>query len=83
MLKKSKLIIIEEPKFHTDKDDEITKLAKEKLSKSTVIFFTERIERVVECDRVLIVENGGLIEEGNPFELLVQDENDLHITKDS
>ena len=38
-------------------------------SKSTVIMVAHRVETIMRCDRVLLLDRGSIVESGNPKEL--------------
>ena len=72
IIKKSKIIIIEEPYSNNDNNIEliIKNIILNILKDSTVITITNKIKSLLEYDKILILEQGKLIEQGNPNELI-------------
>ena len=72
LIRKSKIIIIDEVTSNMDLNSEqlIQKAILTILKESTVITIVHRNKNILEYDRILIFEQGKLIEQGNPKELI-------------
>ena len=72
ILRKSKIIILDEATSSVDqKTEDIISTAVETMFKdSTVIIIAHRIHTVKKCDRIIVMNNGQIIEVGKPKELI-------------
>ena len=72
MIRKSKIIIMDEATSSIDYNTEqlIQKAILNTLKDSTVITIAHRIKTILNYDRILVFEQGNLIEEGSPKELI-------------
>ena len=71
-LRKSKVIILDEATSSVvQKTEDIISSAAEKMFKdSTVIIIAHRINTVKKCDRIIVMDNGKIVEVGKPDELI-------------
>ena len=76
MIRKSKIIIMDEATSSIDYDTEqlIQKAILNTLKDSTVITIAHRIKTILDYDRILVFEQGKLIEQGSPKELIENNE---------
>ena len=81
ILRKSKVIILDEATSSVDQktEDIITNAVDSMFKDSTVITIAHRINTVKSCDRVIIMDEGEIIEVGNP-DLLIKDTNSKFYT---
>ena len=72
MIRKSKIIIMDEATSSIDYDTEklIQKAILNTLKDSTVITIAHRIKTILNYDRILVFDQGNLIEQGSPQELI-------------
>ena len=72
ILRKSKIIILDEATSSVDQktEDIITNAVDTMFENSTVITIAHRINTVKSCDRVIIMNNGEMVEVGKPDELI-------------
>ena len=72
ILRKSKIIILDEATSSVDQktEDIITNAVETMFRDSTVITIAHRINTVKACDKVIVLEEGQIIEVGNPNELI-------------
>ena len=72
MIRKSKIIIMDEATSSIDYDTEqlIQKAILNTLKDSTVITIAHRIKTILNYDRILVFDQGNLIEQGSPKELI-------------
>jgi ABC-type multidrug transport system fused ATPase/permease subunit len=62
--------------------DSIMKVIYAKFVNATVINITSRIETLMNCDKVIVIERGRIIEIGNPFELIQHSRGQLRLLLD-
>jgi len=81
ILRKSKVIILDEATSSVDQktEDIITNAVDSMFKDSTVITIAHRINTVKSCDRVIIMDEGEIIEVGNP-DMLIKDSNSKFYT---
>ena len=81
ILRKSKVIILDEVTSSVDQktEDIITNAVDSMFKDSTVITIAHRINTVKSCDRVIIMDEGEIIEVGNP-DMLIKDTNSKFYT---
>lgn len=74
-LKDPKIIILDEPTSALDSfsEEQITKAMKNLFNNRTVIVIAHRLQTVKHADRILVLENWKIIEDGNHNELVKQD----------
>ena len=75
LLQQSKIIIFDEPTAHVDPDTEQTiwNVVRDKLRDSTVITIAHRLNTIRDCDRVLVLKNGEVVEY-DKFDILMDRE---------
>ena len=80
MIRKSKIIIMDEATSSIDYNTEqlIQKAILTTLKDSTVITIAHRIKTILEYDRILVFEQGKLIEQGSPKELIDKKEGHFY-----
>uniref|UniRef100_M4B546 Uncharacterized protein n=1 Tax=Hyaloperonospora arabidopsidis (strain Emoy2) TaxID=559515 RepID=M4B546_HYAAE len=71
LLRPSKVLCIDEATASLDHETEqvISETIASEFSKSTVIMVAHRVETIMRCDRVLLLDRGSIVESGNPKEL--------------
>lgn len=76
LLKKSPIIILDEATANVDlKSDEIVQQTiRECFVDSTVLIIAHRLNTIVDVDKVIVMKDGGMVEEGSPYELLERHE---------
>ena len=74
MIRKSKIIVMDEATSSIDYETEklIQKAILTTLKDSTVITIAHRIKTILDYDRILVFDQGNLIEQGSPKELIKQ-----------
>ena len=72
ILRRSKIVILDESTANVDYHNEevIQKVINEVFDKSTVITIAHRIKTVINCDRVIVLDNGEVVEFDSPKELV-------------
>jgi len=72
LLQKNKIIILDEPTAHVDPDTEQTiwNVVREKLRDSTVITIAHRLNTIRDCDMIVVLKRGEVVEFGK-FDSLV------------
>ena len=72
MIRKSKIIVMDEATSSIDYNTEqlIQKAILTLLNNSTVITIAHRIKTILEYDKILVFEQGQLVEQGSPKELI-------------
>ena len=72
LLQKNKIIVLDEPTAHVDPDTEKTiwNVVREKLRDSTVITIAHRLNTIRDCDMIVVLKNGEVVEFGK-FDSLV------------
>lgn len=71
MYNPKKLIILDEATANVDlkTDGTIQKLMKEKFKNCTVVIIAHRINTVMDCDRIMVIEDGRIKEFDTPYNL--------------
>ncbi|CAD8107565.1 unnamed protein product [Paramecium primaurelia] len=74
LLNKKKILILDEATANVDMitDCLIQQIIKEKFNDCTIFTIAHRLNTIAEYDKVLVLEDGKVLEEGHPYELLVQ-----------
>ena len=64
LLQQNKIVILDEPTAHVDPNTEETiwKVVREKLRNSTVITIAHRLNTIRDCDMILVLQNGAIVE---------------------
>ena len=72
LLKKSKIIVFDEATGKVDRktDDDIQEIVREILKDCTVITIAHRLSTVLESDRIMILDQGRIVDYGSPQALL-------------
>ena len=72
ILTKPKLLCIDEATANIDSftDEQIQTVIQTKFHSSTVITIAHRINTIMHCDKVLVMEGGKVVEHASPQELL-------------
>ena len=72
LLQKNKIIVLDEPTAHVDPDTEKTiwNIVREKLRDSTVITRAHRLNTIRDCDMIVVLKSGEVVEFGK-FDSLV------------
>lgn len=80
ILRRSKVICLDEMSSALDLDSDRTVQAtiREEFKDSTIITIAHRLNTIQDYDRVIVMENGSLIEDGTPKELLKNPESRFH-----
>lgn len=68
----SKVILYEEHVMPTEKDTVIFELLNTVFKKSTVLIFTDRIERAFDWNKLLLITDGVIVDFMHPFKFLVE-----------
>ena len=76
--------MFDEPTANVDMatDRIVQRVIREKFKDCTVITIAHRLDTVIDSDKVIVMGEGHLLEEGIPFELLADNEQDVKITKE-
>uniref|UniRef100_A0A915I9T3 ABC transporter domain-containing protein n=1 Tax=Romanomermis culicivorax TaxID=13658 RepID=A0A915I9T3_ROMCU len=77
ILKKSKILIMDEATAAVDleTDSYVQETIKEQFKDSTVLTIAHRINTVVDCDRIMVFENGQLVEFDSPTFLMANEDS--------
>eukprot|EP00746_Dinoflagellata_sp_MGD_P151193 gnl/MRDRNA2_/MRDRNA2_82850_c0_seq2.p2 gnl/MRDRNA2_/MRDRNA2_82850_c0~~gnl/MRDRNA2_/MRDRNA2_82850_c0_seq2.p2 ORF type:complete len:125 (-),score=38.12 gnl/MRDRNA2_/MRDRNA2_82850_c0_seq2:59-433(-) len=72
LLRKPKVLLMDEATAHLDNrtDEIIQKAIRTHFKECTVIAVAHRLETVLDCDRVIVLDYGHIAENGSPKELL-------------
>ncbi|KAF5660313.1 multidrug resistance [Fusarium circinatum] len=73
-LKKGKIVLMDEPTSHVDNDiqTQLRQTVFDTFPDSTVLCVTHQVATIVEFDMVLVLDDGKIVEQGDPKELLRQ-----------
>lgn len=68
LLSKNKIVVMDEPTTNLDSENAalIEKIIWETLASSTVLVITHSLKCILKCDRILVLDNGQIVEEGTP-----------------
>ncbi|KAJ1728040.1 ABC transporter C member 13 [Coemansia biformis] len=74
LLRKHKIIVLDEATAFVDTatDGEMQELIRREFANCTVLTIAHRLETVVRSDRIVVMDNGRVVEVGTPSELLAQ-----------
>ena len=77
----SKLLILDEATSAMDvvTDQKMTSLVQSEFSTCTVVTIAHRLNTVLSCDRVCVMEKGRIIEIGAPLELMADTNTHFHL----
>ncbi|OLY81580.1 Metal resistance protein YCF1 [Smittium mucronatum] len=72
LIRKSKIVVMDEATSSIDyeTDEKLQLIIKDAFSDKTVITIAHKINTIVDCDQILVLEDGMLVESGNPRDLL-------------
>jgi len=72
ILRKSKIVLIDEATANVDIETDrlIQKALRESLQECTVITIAHRINTIIDCDKILVMDSGRAVEFGEPYKLL-------------
>ena len=72
ILRRSKVIILDEATSSVDQknEDNISNAVNNIFKDSTVIIIAHRINTVKKCDRIIVIDEGEIVEVGKPVELI-------------
>ena len=72
LIKDASIIVLDEPTSSLDAKTEknITNAIQEIWKNKTMIIIAHKISTIMHCDKVLVIEGGKIIEQGNPKELV-------------
>ncbi|KAL4450427.1 hypothetical protein ABPG74_019325 [Tetrahymena malaccensis] len=75
ILRQSKLIVLDEATANCDlqTDKIIQQKIRERFQNSTLITIAHRLNTIADYDKIIVLENGTVVEQGIPYELLQQD----------
>jgi ATP-binding cassette subfamily C (CFTR/MRP) protein 4 len=84
ILRNVKIIVLDEATANIDleTDNFIQKKLKEHFKKNTVMIVAHRLATVIDADRILLLEDGKVVEFDHPFKLLTKSETDTTITRE-
>lgn len=82
ILSRSKIVVLDEATANVDfeTDTFVQKKIKEKLRDSTIFTIAHRLTTVADYDKILVMDNGELVEYDIPYKLLVNQIGDKEIT---
>ncbi|CAD8119719.1 unnamed protein product [Paramecium sonneborni] len=83
ILMRRKILILDEASANIDilTDQAIQEIIRSKFMDCTILTIAHRLNTIAHYDRVIVLENGVIVEQGNPFELLSNDYNSESINK--
>ncbi|KAF3102920.1 hypothetical protein TWF706_005048 [Orbilia oligospora] len=75
LLRKSRIVVLDEATSGVDKDTDemMQKVIREEMKEKTVIAIAHRLQTIMDFDRVAVMENGRVVEVGEPKALLKED----------
>ncbi|KAL4454635.1 hypothetical protein ABPG74_021840 [Tetrahymena malaccensis] len=75
LLKKSKILVLDEATANLDlqTDEFIQNKIKEKFKNATVLTVAHRLNTIADYDKVLVLDQGSVAEQGEPYSLIQQD----------
>lgn len=76
ILRKGKILLLDEPTSNVDWETDATmqRILKEEFGDCTVVTVAHRLESIMGCDAVAVVDAGKLIEVGHPDELVTRED---------
>lgn len=74
LLSHSRIVVMDEASSSLDEESEalMISLVREKFKAATVLCVAHRLDTIMDFDKVLVLDSGSIIEEGNPRELLAR-----------
>jgi ATP-binding cassette subfamily C (CFTR/MRP) protein 4 len=75
ILRKSKVLILDEATANVDSstDELLQKTVAESFEDATIIAVAHRLDTLIDYDKIVVLDNGGLVECGSPKELIERD----------
>jgi ATP-binding cassette subfamily C (CFTR/MRP) protein 4 len=75
ILRKSKVLILDEPTANVDSstDELLQKAVAKSFEGATIIAVAHRLDTLIDYDKIVVLDNGGLVECGSPKELIERD----------
>ncbi|XP_029941882.1 multidrug resistance-associated protein 4-like [Salarias fasciatus] len=72
ILRKNRILIIDEATANVDPrtDELIQKTIRDKFRECTVLTIAHRLNTIIDCDRILVLDSGSIVELDKPFNLL-------------
>jgi len=72
LLSKNKFLILDEATSNLDPqtDAYINSIIRDKFKEATVLAVAHRLDTVVDYDKIIVVEKGLIVEEGDPYDLI-------------
>lgn len=72
MLQQNKILVMDEATANVDMDTDrdIQRAVRSCFTSSTVLMIAHRLQTVIDCDTIIVLSNGKLVEIGHPHELL-------------
>ena len=82
ILRQTKILVLDEATANIDleTDNLIQTKIRQSFDKCTVIIIAHRLATVIDADKILVMNNGGLEEYNHPFKLLALNDGDQKIT---
>lgn len=80
ILKNNKILVLDEATANVDPETDalIQQTIRKKFSDCTILIIAHRLDNVMDCDKVMVLERGSIIEFGGPDELLKNDEGHFY-----
>ena len=84
LLRNCKIMVLDEATANIDyyTDQLIQKTLRENCKNQTMLTIAHRISTVIDSDRILVLDQGRVIEYDHPFKLLTQKDSDTEITSE-
>ena len=76
LLKNTRILIMDEATASVDHttDQKIQTVMRREFKRATVLTIAHRIETIIDCDLILVLQAGEIVEQGKPSELLLKEE---------
>ncbi|PVH81871.1 hypothetical protein DL98DRAFT_457694 [Cadophora sp. DSE1049] len=80
MLRKSTILILDEATSSVDArtDELMQRIIRERFSSHTIIAVAHKLDTILDFDKVLLLDEGGLVEYDSPYELLADESSAFH-----
>ncbi|XP_003747550.2 canalicular multispecific organic anion transporter 2-like [Galendromus occidentalis] len=81
ILQKKRILIMDEATAAVDVETDalIQNTIRADFSECTIIIIAHRLNTVIDCDRVIVMDKGAVVEEGEPTKLLLDPESRFHM----
>lgn len=78
-------MLLDEPTANVDFETEriISQTIQSHFQASTVLTIAHRLDSIIHCDLLLVLDRGTLLEKGPPLKLMLANENDTSVTGSS